>query len=421
MSENWNTADSWYAPLNQQGEEPNKSSKQKKGAKKRTGWRVVGAVVLVLALIAGSSVAFSQKGGEPTDADVSDGMPEKWEDFFKDFYTSVTTEREDINIPKYEYDGDFKLELKAGVGDELSLQELYKKCSGSIVAIKATRKDVAGYSWGTGIIMSEDGLILTNSHVINGYDNVKVTLLDNREYEALLVGADIISDVAVLKIFETGLSAAEFGDSGELEVGAKVAAIGNPLSDTLSRTLTDGIISAIDRGVQYSGHTMTVLQTNTAINEGNSGGALFNMYGQVIGITNMKMRSSYSNIEGIGFAIPSANVKTVADMLLEEGEYRGRTSIGITVGEIPQEAAEHYELPEGLYISAVEEKSDAAKKGIQQGDIVIAINSVEIKTTDQVLEIKNGMKVGDSMTITVWRNGEILDFEIVLVDTNDLN
>ena len=168
--------------------------------------------------------------------------------------------------------------------------------------------------------------------------------------------------------------------------------------------------------MSYNGHSMNLLQTNTAINEGNSGGALFNMYGQVIGITNMKMMSSYSSIEGIGFAIPSATVKSVVDSLVENGEFRGRTSIGITLGPVPQAAAEHYDLPEGLYVSAVQEGTDAEAQGIKPG----AVNNIEVTTTQEVLEIKDKYKVGDSLTFSIWRDGTEFDVDVKLMDTNDV-
>ena len=270
------------------------------------------------------------------------------------------------------------------------------------------------------MVLSEDGLILTNTHVVNNCDRATVKLADNSEHEARLVGADTISDVAILKIEADGLTAAHFGESGNLKVGDAVAAIGNPLGETFRMTMTNGIISAIDRGLSYKGHEMTVLQTNTAINEGNSGGALFNMYGQVIGITNLKMMSAYSSIEGIGFAIPSATISSVVDSLIRYGEVKGRPSIGITVGAIPEIAREEYGLPEGLYVSAVAENSDAARQGMRVGDVITEVNYQHVTTTDEVNAIKNTLEVGDLMIFTVWRDGETLEFEVMLMDTNTL-
>ena len=282
----------------------------------------------------------------------------------------------------------------------------------------------SGYNWGTGVVLSSDGLILTNTHVIADCDRAAVTLFDNSVYEARLVGADSISDIAVLKIEAEGLVPAAFGDSTVLEVGDRVAAIGNPLGEEFRMTLTDGIISAIERGMNYKGHSMNLLQTNTAINEGNSGGPLFNMYGQVIGITNMKMMSSYSSIEGIGFAIPSATVVKLVNIIVREGSVTGRPSIGITVGAIPDEARERYgdELPAsgGLYISAVSEGSDAAAKGLRAGDIILKVDGVEVSATAEISAMKEELSVGDTMTFTIWREGEIFDVDIMLVDTNDV-
>jgi serine protease Do len=213
---------------------------------------------------------------------------------------------------------------------------------------------------------------------------------------------------------------AEFGDSDALRVGDRVAAIGNPLGEELRGTMTDGIVSAINRGIEYDGHTLTLIQTNAALNEGNSGGSLINMYGQVVGITNMKMSSSFSSIEGLGFAIPTQSMKDVVDALIADGRVIGRPALGITVGSVPKEAADYYTMPEGVYIESVSEKSDAYTKGIRHGDIITAVNGTAITAADEINEIKNTLSVGDSMTLTIYRDGESHDVTVVLMDAGDV-
>ena len=408
----------WYAPLEEHTSPESEKKKRKPG---KASWRIGGAILLVVLLIAASSLIFSGSNQRTEAPYISgDGMPDDWNDYLDNYYQVTESKDAEIKLPRAELVPDFKVAISSDRGKELSLQELYDQCSKSIVAIKGYQDGVDGYYWGSGIILSEDGLILTNTHVIENCDTASVTLFDNSSYDAALVGADSTSDIAVLRIEATGLTPASFGDSAELAIGDKVAAIGNPLGETFRMTLTDGIISAIDRGISYNGHSMTLLQTNTAINEGNSGGALFNMYGQVIGVTNMKMMSSYSSIEGIGFAIPSSTIAAVADSLMQYGEVRGRTAIGITVGAIPENVTSHYDLPTGLYVSAVEEKSDAAAKGIQQGDIITAVNGNPASATSDILTVKNTLSVGDTITFTIWRDGETFDVDVILVDENDL-
>lgn len=407
--------ESWYAPLKQSGKQTEPKRKRNK-----TVWWSIGIICLLLALIVGSSLAFSKKdGGAPPMADGE--LPDDWRDFFDNYYSDPEDEETEIVLETTEYEGSFTLTPEEADGEELSLQELYRDCVDSIVAITGSFEDESMYSWGTGVILSEDGLILTNAHVLDECVGVSVMLSDDSEYEARLIGADVLTDLAVLKINASGLPTAHFGDSAKLSVGDKVAAIGNPLGIAFRLTMTDGIISSIERGVNVNGRSVTLLQTNTAINQGSSGGALFNMYGQVIGITNMKMVSTYSYIEGICFAIPTATVLPVVNALIEDGEVRGRTSIGIMAGEIPKEAAERYELPEGVYVAGVTPNSDAERKGIREGDIILAIDSVEVKTSQEVLDMKEGHKVGDTMTFTIWRDGEVFDVEIELMDTNDLS
>ena len=423
--------------------------RSRKTRKKRTGLRITAISVCVLVLIVASVFAFSEQfrarfqwrittpngtytnvpdenseapsgdGGQKALPEIDgEGYAKDFRDFFSTFYSAVESNLPDSNLTRANLQTDFRLEPISSAGKQrLTLQELYAACVDSVVGIRASVSSgmSAGLHWGSGFIVSADGLIITNQHVISEADTATVVLSDGTEYPAQVVGEDAQTDVALLKIAAKDLPFAELGDSNELQVGDDVVAIGNPLSDNLSGTMTNGIISAIDRSINYKGHDMPLLQTNTAINEGNSGGPLFNMYGQVIGITNMKMSSAFTDvtIEGIGFAIPSSTVKTVTDALLRDGKYV-RPGLGITVGVIPEEVGEHYALPEGLYISGVSDGSSAQEQGVKPGDILTHVNGIPVRETKDVLDIRDSMSVGDEMTLTLFRDGRTFDVVIVL-------
>lgn len=421
----------WYDP--NYTEEKQKSEPEKKKSKRPA--RIAGIIVLA-AIAAGAGIlaflntdiSFVTWSSSDNPAGFADGfapaveMPDDFKDFFSDFYTTTTTDSADVDIPLYDGKLDFKLELKKSGGDELSLQDIYDKCSPMIVSVSAFKDGQEGYSWGTGVIASEDGLIITNTHVVNGHDSAVIQTVDGTEYEAKLVGADAVCDLALLKIEpEEKLPVAEFADTTDLNEGDAVAAIGNPLGADFRNTLTNGIVSAIDRGLSYNGHSLTLIQTNTALNEGNSGGALFNMQGQVVGITNMKMMSYYSSIEGIGFAIPSTTVQSVVEDIMERG-YVPRTSLGITVGPIPENARKAYDLPTGLYVSDVKKGSDAEKKGVTAGDVITAVNGKEVFSTTDVNVIKDTLSLGDEMTLSIFRKdtGESFDVNVELMDYREL-
>ena len=437
MSEknNW-YGTNWYAPLNAAAEpDAEKKAGSKKTKKKHTGlWISLSALVLAI-LVVGSSLLFSGKGKGTAEngGSAQSGVPgfsilpkekddkdQSAEDFFSSYFTAVTTQTAEVKIERVKLPVSYSLALKEAPEEELSLPDLYRADSRYVTAIKGFMDGKEGYCWGTGVVISPDGLVLTNTHVIEDCTRATVILADDTEHEAKLVGADSISDIAVLKIEADGLEYAEFGDSSQLVVGEHVVAIGNPLGESFRMTMTDGIISAIERGVTYNGRNLTLLQTNTALNEGNSGGPLFNMYGQVIGITNMKMMSAYSSIEGIGFAIPSVTVRNVVNALVKDGEVRGRTSIGITVGSVPDTAKERYGMPDGLYVSAVTKESDAKKQGIQVGDVLTEVNGQSVRTTNDVAEIKDALSVGERIHMTLWRNGEYYTVDVQLMDTNDI-
>ena len=300
----------------------------------------------------------------------------------------------------------------------LPLQEIYAKNIDSVVSITCSYRN--GSSTGTGVIFSEEGYIITNHHVIEGAREITVLLTDERVLEATLVGADAVSDLAVLHVEDENLKAAEFGDSTQLRVGDSVAAIGDPLGSELRGTLTNGIVSAINRDVTMGGRTMTLIQTNAAINSGNSGGPLINCYGQVIGINTLKIgdNASYAGVEGLGFAIPSVTVKEIVDQLIDQGYVSGRPSLGITGEGVSSFYQHYYRMPAGLYITEVDVNSDAANRGIIAGDILVSINNTRITNQDALNYALYNYNPGDTVTVVIYRQGFQYQVDLVLSESN---
>ena len=261
---------------------------------------------------------------------------------------------------------------------------------------------------GSGVIITSDGYIVTNNHVIDGASNITVRLKNGNEYKAVLIGTDADTDLAVIKIVanET-LSPAVFGNSDVIKVGQQVVAVGNPLG-SLGGTVTTGIISALDREVTVEGKKMNLLQTDTAVNPGNSGGGLFNLKGELIGVVNAK--SSGSDVEGLGFAIPAVTASKTVSELIEYGYVKGRVDLGLILIDVSDAmTAMYYRVNAlGCYISSSQYTDD-----LKQGDRIIAINNREIVYSEDILALKNDMSVGDTITVTVVRNGKTLDVELV--------
>ena len=288
----------------------------------------------------------------------------------------------------------------------LSLQEIYLKNIGSVVSISCT-----GYgssSTGTGVVLSEDGYIVTNAHVVDGAGSVDVLLTDDRVFTASIIGSDEISDLAVLRVEATDLIPARFGDSTQLRIGDTVAAIGDPLGVKYRGTYTDGIVSAINRDVDMDGRTMTLIQTNAALNSGNSGGPLINCYGQVIGINTMKISAftDSAGVEGIGFAIPSVTVKDIVEQLITQGYVSGRPTLGLEGETLSSFYQHYYRLPSGLYITGVEPGSDAEAKGIEHGDMLLSIDGNRILSMDQLKAVLFDREVGDTVEAVIFRSGQ---------------
>lgn len=263
---------------------------------------------------------------------------------------------------------------------------------------------------GSGVIISQDGYIITNNHVIDGASKIAVTLRNGDNYEAKLVGTDEEADVALIKVEATGLKEAVFGDSSTLKVGDKVVAIGNPLG-TLGGSVSDGIVSALDRKIEIDGETMTLLQTDTAINPGNSGGGLFNGQGELIGLVNAK--SAGSEIEGLGFAIPINNVLNILSDLKQYGYVTGKPSMGVQLLDVTNSmyAAYYFGSQEtGVYVYSVYQGTAAAGAGIQPGDRIVAVNGTEVTKASEVEKLVSDMKAGDEITITIDRSGKNSDY-----------
>lgn len=288
----------------------------------------------------------------------------------------------------------------------LSLQEIYRKVAPSVVSVHA-HTDMGAVS-GSGILMSEDGYLITNCHVVEKAQDISVSLWDGETYAASIVGLDSLSDLAVLRIGETGLTPAEFGNSDSAQVGDSVVAIGSPLGESLPGTMTDGIISAINRNVRVGGKTMTLIQTNAALNSGNSGGALVNCYGQVIGITTAKIGDQYSaaGVEGLGFAIPMSGAREIVNQILAYGYVPGRAGLGLELEEMPALYSLYYKLPEGMYISEVAAGSQAEALGIYPGDILLEINGAAMTTQEQVQSALEGLSIGETVTLLLYRQGQ---------------
>lgn len=300
--------------------------------------------------------------------------------------------------------------------DGLSLQDIYSRSIPSVVSITSTT--ATGTSSGTGVVLSRDGYLITNAHVIEDSTGISVQLTDNRLLSAKILGSDEISDLAVLRVEAEDLTPAQFGDSSALRVGDTVVAIGDPLGAKFRGTYTDGIVSAINRNVDVNGHTMTLIQTNAALNSGNSGGPLINCYGQVVGINTMKIGTftSSSGVEGIGFAIPSTTVKDIVNQLITQGYVSGRPTLGITGESLSIFYQHYYRLPSGLYITHVEKGSDSYEKGIAQGDILISLNDTQITTMNELKVALANKEVGDMLTAVVYRNGQQYSVELILTE-----
>lgn len=374
--------------------------------KKHTGLWIFLGIMAVVAVVVVLAAIFWQRGDGYHDS--YDGSGDNDASSIVDIFGDHRT-----TIPRYtDYDPTLKLDIVSGHGPELTAQEVYAKVNPATVLVVAEQGESA--SVGTGVIMTADGYVITNAHVISGGESCWVVLASGMDYTAQLVGYDTDEDLAVLKLEDAqDLPAAEFGDSDLAVVGDRVYAIGNPLGIELRGTLTDGILSAINRDVELEGRTLNVLQTTAALNNGNSGGPLINRYGQVIGINTLKMSGTgapdEATVEGLGFALPISSASFVINDIIANGKFHGTPTLGIMVATYDTEDG-------GTIVVAVEVNagSSAEEAGMEPGDIILAVNGQEISTTAELMAIRRQHAIGDTLTMTVLRDGETLDIPVVL-------
>ena len=299
--------------------------------------------------------------------------------------------------------------------------EVYASTVGSVVSINCSAvstnifgQRVESASSGSGFVITQDGYIVTNHHVVASASSVKVTMYDGKEYSAAVVGSDSDYDVAVLKVETTGLQPVTLGNSADVNVGDTVLAIGNPLGE-LTFSMSQGIVSCCDRAINVSGTPFNMIQVDASINPGNSGGPLMNLYGEVVGIVSAKY-SSYSNtaVEGLGFAIPIGDVQAVITDIMENGQITSKPSMGITAGTMTRQMAAQYQIDKdnGVFVYSVDKGGAGEKAGLRMGDVITKVDSMEITSMEDLTAAKKGHRAGDTVTVTYYRDGQSFTTEL---------
>ena len=299
--------------------------------------------------------------------------------------------------------------------------EVYASTVGSVVSINCSAvstnifgQRVESASSGSGFVITQDGYIVTNHHVVASASSVKVTMYDGKEYSAAVVGSDSDYDVAVLKVETTGLQPVTLGNSADVNVGDTVLAIGNPLGE-LTFSMSQGIVSCCDRAINVSGTPFNMIQVDASINPGNSGGPLMNLYGEVVGIVSAKY-SSYSNtaVEGLGFAIPIGDVRAVITDIMENGQITSKPSMGIIAGTMTRQMAAQYQIDKdnGVFVYSVDKGGAGEKAGLRMGDVITKVDSMEITSMEDLTAAKKGHRAGDTVTVIYYRDGQNYSTEL---------
>ena len=375
---------------------PEEPPRKKQGFFKSTAAKVI-AIVLACAII-GTGCGF--------------GGAALYRSSTRQTVTLQQSDRTPVTVSVKQVDGQTKMEPA----------EVYASTVNSVVSINTTAtagtnifgQTVETASAGSGFIISSDGYIVTNYHVVKGATSVKVTLYSGDTYDATVIGGDSDYDVAVIKINASGLPAVTLGNSADVNVGDTVLAIGNPLGE-LTFSMSQGIVSCCDRAINVDGTPFNMIQVDASINPGNSGGPLVNLYGEVVGIVSAKY-SSYSNttVEGLGFAIPISDVQAIITDIIENGQVTGKAYLAIKAGTMTEQMAAQYDIDitEGVFVYSTESGGAGEKAGLQLGDVITKLNDTAITSMTDLTMAKKSYKAGDTVTLTVYRSGEYITLDL---------
>ncbi len=375
---------------------PEEPPRKKQGFFKSTAAKVI-AIVLACAII-GTGCGF--------------GGAALYRSSTRQTVTLQQSDRAPVTVSVKQVDGQTKMEPA----------EVYASTVNSVVSINTTAtagtnifgQTVETASAGSGFIISSDGYIVTNYHVVKGATSVKVTLYSGDTYDATVIGGDSDYDVAVIKINASGLPAVTLGNSADVNVGDTVLAIGNPLGE-LTFSMSQGIVSCCDRAINVDGTPFNMIQVDASINPGNSGGPLVNLYGEVVGIVSAKY-SSYSNttVEGLGFAIPISDVQAIITDIIENGQVTGKAYLAIKAGTMTEQMAAQYDIDitEGVFVYSTESGGAGEKAGLQLGDVITKLNDTAITSMTDLTMAKKSYKAGDTVTLTVYRSGEYITLDL---------
>lgn len=395
--------------------EPAKKTKKKSGTALRVWAIAMAAVFMFTAVSLGATLVERMNGGSQNTLNQNNAVISN-SDAVESSRTAVKSQQ-----------------LAAGLNEKLTTPDIIKKVKPSVVCIETEivatvfGRKMTSTGVGTGFIITEDGYIATNHHVIENSSKITVTMSNGNKYDATLIGSHDVSDLAVIKINAKNLPAADLGDSDALQEGEDVVAIGTPAGAEFAGTTTKGIVSAINRNVQidsergYSSKTMTLIQTDASINPGNSGGPLVNDKGQVVGINTMKLSSGY---EGMGFSLPINGAIPIINEIIKTGTVTDSANSFVTVTtttklglhglNLTEEEAAANKVPQGYEINEIDSDGPCANIGMVAGDIVIKFNGVTVKSSQEIAVEKNKCKVGDEVTLTIYRNGKEIDFKVTL-------